>query len=242
MLQDSDHLIEKFLENELSEEEVKLFKSQYYSDPEFKKAVNEHSRIYVALKTASRLYEQKMTVVSKPEEKKVKNLREIWQLSGTVLRIAAVLILFLLVSSLMYIFTFQRITVDNFANNGFKNALNKENIKSFSNDNNLISNQVQNRIDNSILESLDELSGEGETFRFGLYSIQNKRFNEAIIALRRVSGGQDRTYREESEWLLALCYLKTGDLDKAKATLQSISNSPSHKFQRESGKLLRKIK
>jgi hypothetical protein len=101
---------------------------------------------------------------------------------------------------------------------------------------------MQKDIDNVILENLDKLGSPRELHDFGLFCMEGRQFNEAIFAFGRVIGMKDPEFLESSEWNLGLCYLKTGDIAKAREFFSLISGKPGHKFGKESKELLRKIK
>jgi hypothetical protein len=65
-------------------------------------------------------------------------------------------------------------------------------------------------------------------FFAGLALIENQDYDKAISNLLFVISKNDLPYIEQSEWYLALCYLKKDQRSQAKALLNKIANSESY--------------
>jgi TolA-binding protein len=66
-------------------------------------------------------------------------------------------------------------------------------------------------------------------------------FTEAGINFKKVVDHNDNLYIEDANWLLGLCYLKTGETEKARTQMELISQSDS-RHNRQAKKVLRKMK
>jgi tetratricopeptide (TPR) repeat protein len=76
-------------------------------------------------------------------------------------------------------------------------------------------------------------------FYNGLISLNESKWNEAIMSLQKVDG----TLQYEAQWYMAIAYIKNGEIDKAKIELDSIIKNPNEaKFRSEAEKLLKEIK
>jgi hypothetical protein len=236
-----DNLIRKFFDNELSQDEVGTFKTRYHAEPHFRREVNDQTRLYAALKAASNINEYKMSVTPVFPRVRPKK-RRLFGVPKKYLRIAAVVIPLAVLGTLFLYFVPNRKTADSFVAKGIEMTTKTEDYKGFANRWGSKSEQLQQQIDNAILESLDGLVTTEEAYYFGIKSARESRFNEAIIAFKRVINSGDKAHTEDSEWLLALCYVKTGETQKAKLLLETMAKSPGHKYSEQSGKLLKKIR
>ncbi|MFO7575679.1 MAG: tetratricopeptide repeat protein [Bacteroidales bacterium] len=70
---------------------------------------------------------------------------------------------------------------------------------------------------------------------------EKEQFTEAGANYRRVIDHNDNLYIEDANWMLALCYLRTGDSEKARMQLSMIASSDS-RHSRNAVKALRKLK
>ena len=76
-------------------------------------------------------------------------------------------------------------------------------------------------------------------FYNGLISINESKWNEAIMSLQKV----DSPLKYEAQWYTAIAYIKNGEINKAKSVLDSIiKNATETKFRLEAEKLLKEIK
>jgi hypothetical protein len=237
-----NNLINKFFdeEYELKPEELQEFKDKYDLVPGFRQAVNDQTQLIAALKAVSNIDAYNSAVNPEPIEKKP--VAPVVHIGRDILRIAAVFVPLAVLGTFLFYFTASRRTLDSFVAKGIEMTTKTEDYRGFTNRWGSKSEQLQQQIDNAILSSLDELVGSEETYYFGIKSAQEKRFNEAIFAFKRVINSGDKIHSQDSEWLLALCYVKTGETEKAKSLLSTMANSKSHKYSEESGKMLKKIR
>ena len=75
----------------------------------------------------------------------------------------------------------------------------------------------------------DSLPQEDLSIKFyaSLSALEAGFIQDAIKGLEAVASDANATYRQQAEWYLALAYLKNGDLEKTRSTLQKIVQSGS---------------
>ena len=239
-------LIIRFLDNELSDQDVEEFKARYGHDDEFTLEVNELSKICISLEAASKVSLKNMVgkpvlrrfLADRKESVSTKNLlKNKWSF-----RIAAVVIPLIALSIGFEIWVKPRLTNDDLYLAYFQKLQITDESRSFTGEQKTNFQILQKNIDNAVLETIDALSDPRDIYSFGLYCMEEQRFPEAVYAFRRVVGMQEKTYLESSEWYLGLCYLKLNDLENAKLVFTSVAASKDHIFRKESKALLRKLR
>jgi tetratricopeptide (TPR) repeat protein len=78
-------------------------------------------------------------------------------------------------------------------------------------------------------------------FLGGVSNFEQKDYPEAGRSFRTVISDNNNTYIEDAEWFLSMCYLKTGEKDKARECLNTIKNSKSI-YRKDASTILRKLK
>lgn len=78
-------------------------------------------------------------------------------------------------------------------------------------------------------------------FLYGVSSFENQKYPEAEISFTDVIKDGKSLYIETSKWYLALCYIKTGEKDKALQQLKIVSNDPGI-YQKDANKIIRKLR
>jgi tetratricopeptide (TPR) repeat protein len=79
------------------------------------------------------------------------------------------------------------------------------------------------------------------TMLYGVARYNEKNYPEAEKSFVTITSDNNNLYIEDAQWYLALCYLKTDQVDKASAQLSIIKNSDSI-YRKDAGKILRSIK
>jgi tetratricopeptide (TPR) repeat protein len=238
-------LITKFLENELNEEEVKLFKSKYEQDPEFTGEVNLRSKIYISLGAMSRTSGKAMA--EKPFLRKFPRSRPGQPAPpGRNLRIslqyAAILVALIAVGVVVVLTGRPKPGAEelfaSYYNPPEAGSIPKPrtgaDLTDFS--------YLLNEIDRQMAFSIDTLQTPDEYFYFGIYCMNKERFTEAIYAFNELIRTNDREYKDGSEWYLALCYLKTGKIEEAIRAFSEIAISNGHDYQQESIEILARLR
>lgn len=78
-------------------------------------------------------------------------------------------------------------------------------------------------------------------FYFGISSIETSNFSEAEAAFNRIINNEGNLYAEHSEWYLALTYLKSNQIEKARLQLEKIAGNPENFHRKDARHLLEQI-
>jgi TolA-binding protein len=78
-------------------------------------------------------------------------------------------------------------------------------------------------------------------FICGVSEMENQNFTGAIASLGKVIEQNDNLYLDKAQWYIALCYLKTGNINEMNRHLDAIMNSESI-YKVKAKRLLRKIR
>lgn len=78
-------------------------------------------------------------------------------------------------------------------------------------------------------------------FMHGMANMEVKNYPVASGSFSRVIEHNDNLYLEDAEWYLGLCYMMTGNLEKALSQFGSIAASES-RYKRQAARLSRKLK
>lgn len=79
------------------------------------------------------------------------------------------------------------------------------------------------------------------TLMNGISNFEIRNYPEAKSSFKKVIADNDNLYIDHAQWYLALCYIKTGEQDKAKEQLFEVEKSGSI-YKEDARKILRKIK
>lgn len=90
-------------------------------------------------------------------------------------------------------------------------------------------------------EAIDEDIQIGVEMMLGHSYAGNKQYNEAGNSYKNVVDHNDNLYIEDANWLLGLCYIKTGETEKARARLEMIAASES-RYSKRAATALRRMK
>jgi len=79
------------------------------------------------------------------------------------------------------------------------------------------------------------------TMLYGVSNFEDRNYPEAEKSFHKVREDNNNLYLEDAEWYLALCYLKTNEMEKAVAWFTSIRESRSI-YKRSAARILRSIR
>jgi tetratricopeptide (TPR) repeat protein len=79
------------------------------------------------------------------------------------------------------------------------------------------------------------------TFLYGVSNFENSNYPEARHSFNNVIENRYNLFREDAQWYLALCYIKTDQREIAREKLLLIKDSES-RYKRDAKKVLRKIR
>jgi len=184
-------LIDKFIDKELSAEELEIFKKLYKENDAFRKEVKQRMNIIVGLKAAANIGLKKQ----QPSDSKIITLIP-WYKNKIAYAIAASVAVLLMILGYLYIrptpneklfaFYYQEpppskgITIENY--------------------------DILQKIVNSS-SNPDEIARY--YFNYAFAAIQKKRYNEAIECFKAIlADNNKKEYVEDATWYLGLCYLK----------------------------------
>jgi tetratricopeptide (TPR) repeat protein len=249
-------LIHRFIDNEdLTEDEINLFKDKYTNDPDFKNEVILLTEAEISLRATGKmkipelnkaLAEEAHVKIIKPKfwknlKKLSKTLAETFP--GTInmpalqknLRLlsynaAASIVIFLCAGmGLRYAI----LTPQVLNQGGLLVSPQGEQTSNFS--------DLLKKIDSDKQAWIETLN-EGEKFEFAFYCQKNKRYSEAIYTFERYIEKINSTSKAYyiCEYNLGLCYYENGQPDKAKAILTKIANDDKNPLKKESRKELRR--
>lgn len=246
MKENDIELIHKFLDNELSEDEARLFKEKYKEDPSFKEEVNSQAQLWISLDAASGI--SRKVITERPHLRKFLQNRpqKAKEIQGPMnmksfYRYAAIIIPLLAFGIILLMLANPQPSMENLYASYYKapvNNLHKGNAEEKTAGFALLLESI----DRSSERRIDSLREASDYFHFGIYCMDNQYFREAIYAFNRLISSGEKMYLEESEWYLGLCYLKTGRKEDALRIFSGIAAANGHKFQSESGELIKKIK
>lgn len=97
-----------------------------------------------------------------------------------------------------------------------------------------------------VVQTLNRIPGSNvENPVFDFYKAASfqkmNNYNEAVEAYTRVINNGDNLFIEEAEWYRSLCYLKVGDIDKAKVELLAVIQRKSH-YENQAKAVIRRLK
>ena len=223
-------LLDKFLSNSLTEEELALFKSRQ-SDQAFKAALDEMKSVQPAIVESGRDKFRKM----------LSNFDRELDRSQKTSRRYQYIILAMLFAALAY-FTWQHFWTpqpeqlyvahyEKFPNLLSPALRSAESHSDFDSGMNAYES-ANYQVAQSIFGSLDSLPKEARIY-VALTDLELQQYDSAIKQLDKISSTQENTYREAAQWYLCLTYLKSGDIAKCVQELNKIMAVPNHKYRQK---------
>ena len=88
---------------------------------------------------------------------------------------------------------------------------------------------------------LEEQGDMESVFMHGMANMEVSNYPVASGSFSRVIEHNDNLYLEDAAWYLGLCYMMTGETDKAVKQFSDISKSKS-RYSKEAAKLARRLK
>ena len=190
-------LIHKYLEDDLSPEEIEIFKNTFNTNKEFAKEVKQYTDIRIALKATSAAGLQ-----AKKKKKAV-------LFSKATLAYAAMFLILLGVGSLLYLqFGTMQLHEKLYAQN-FQNP--------FSTNNEWLTRSDLSETETAAIQE----------FKKALDYMEQNDYDKAAVILKTFNYDQHAFLMPDVEWFLALSFLQTGKIDDAKALLELVQSSNS---------------
>ena len=190
-------LIHKYLDNELSEEEIPVFQMHFQNNPEFAEEVKQYTDMKIALKTASSL------------RIRTGKRAKIIQLSWTRFALAASLAFLIAFGGYITWKSLQQPIHYKLYANYYVNPFEEE-------------TRVLARSETKQADPLHL-----EKFAMAIHFMEEKEFDKAIDLFESIGYVADENLMDEVDWYLALCYLRTGNKLQAADLFEQILNSNS---------------
>lgn len=243
--------IQRYLDGEMSEEELKSFRQDLLRDPELIAELDLHRIVEDGIRNRDELefrrkLEDSYTVfrLKQEEQKKLSGRKKlIIQLSSAI---AAVLII-----GLFFILDSEPLTKDHLFEEYYASMefdFTSRSVNEDKDDPNLLGG-VRSYIERDFQISrlrledyLNTASGNEQTayFFLGLSHIELGNYSDAEFYLKRVAQGEFSYYREHSKWYLALTYLKMNNLDEAEKIFREFASERSV-YNERSASILKKM-
>lgn len=241
-----NNTIENYLSGTTGKAEEAWLKEEIRKDPALAREVNLRRRTNEIL--ADRNIIDLRTKLGAIEMKK--------RYSGTVRRTAiraasyaAAVLLVLIISSALY-FAFRPGSNETLFNKYYARYESPGNVRSVvSSGNSLMDNAIASysaKEYDKAIEYLQQVIGTGQAdmetvFMHGVASMEVRNYPAASGSFTKVIENNDNLYLEDAAWYLGLCYMKTGDAEKALTQFKAIAASKS-RYSKEAAKLARRLK
>jgi tetratricopeptide (TPR) repeat protein len=162
---------------------------------------------------------------------------------------AAAVLLALLISSALY-FAFRPGSNETLFNKYYARYESPGNVRSVvSSGNTLMENAIASysaKEYDKAIEYLQQVISTGQAdmetvFMNGVANMETRNYPAASGSFTKVIENNDNLYLEDAAWYLGLCYMKTGDAEKAVKQFSAIAASKS-RYSKEAAKLARRLK
>jgi len=207
-------LIRKFLDEELQGEEIDTFKTLFQTDPEFAREVKLATDTDIAFKTLSRIALQQ----------RKEQLREPIPIQRYFLIAASIVIIVGLGGGGYWYFSNRYVISDRLFASYFKPP------ESFT-------RGIERGFEQ---QQPDTRSTQAERFHYSIYLIQKQEYNQAIEILAELIQEKPNLYPDQSEWYLALCYLKTKQLELAREHFEHLI-ADNTRFSSDATEIIRQL-
>ena len=234
-------LIERYLNNKLSSEELLSFQKEMSSDESFKQLVQEHTLTHSLLDsyTNTLLKEELNNLGNQKLQKEKETLYQRRLVLGGLA--AAVTVLIFIIPPFLSPRTPAAIAAkfDSFAVDDYIFLDDTEKI--WGDILNAMRSKKFERASNLLVQHQDRFpSKQSElTLFLGISQYKTKKYTEAQRTLKQVSS-TEITY-EESQWFLALIYLRINDIQSSQEILEKIAQDSFHKHAKEASRALQFI-
>ncbi|MGQ9620799.1 MAG: tetratricopeptide repeat protein, partial [Bacteroidales bacterium] len=247
---DYSYFIERYIAGEMNQAENDWFKKELEGNDALKREIELRRKTDNALSRHELIdLRNKLAEIEKVrKEKKVLRIAQ----KKSVLRSAAVLASFILLGSMFLIinrnpstdFLYRKNFVVYYPGGAVRNSVNASNTNDALYKEALIFyNQSNFESASGLLrEYLTNIPGHMEAHLvYGISAMKNNDFTEAEKSFSVIIHDGNNLYMDNARWYLALCYLRTDNIEAAKMELETIKDSKSI-YSSRAEKILRKIK
>jgi TolA-binding protein len=245
---DFSYFIERYISDEMKPEEKAWFRKELDGDPALRKELNLRKETEEILRKDSdiRALRNKMRVIAADHARKKPSTIRI-----SVAKYAAAITLFILAGSAIWLTSgklsneeiFERYySVVPVASESASRSLSSSPDNAYMHAVNEYKKGDYDKAISLLLQFTTNEQTNPELFMMlGNSYVETEQFTEAGVNYRKVIDHNDNLYIEDANWMLALCYLRTGDNEKARTQLSMIASSDS-RHSRNAAKALRKLK
>ncbi len=246
---DYSGFVERYLSKTMDKEELTWFKEEMEVNPDLAEEVRMHQDIGKAILNDETLeFRAQISSLFEKEEKPVTSTRK-FRIPHAVRVAVASLAALIVLGTGIYIYTHRTIPTDKLFQMYYEPFDGVMNVRSNNSQVADLLLTAMNKYGNQEFESALLLfetvlakDMENITSRFysGISYMETKRFGTAESTFKGVIDHDDNLFIEHAEWYLSLCYIKTGDKDKAEVLLESIAGSDSY-YSRTARRLVRNL-
>ncbi len=252
------HIIQKYLDHDLSDKDMKRFEADLETSPELQADLGLHQEINEALADTEVLsFRDQLTDLRKETKKDGKNAKapirfnKPWHYAASA---AIALILAIGLASVLdrplsnkdllkkYYKPYEVALMNRSLN---ENLTAEENmmVETYLTKASLFYQEgdFENAIEHFELFLENQPNDAGAQLYLGISFYEEDRYHDAEASLTKVVDHQDNLYVDKAEWYLGLCYLALNENDRARRKFAGLASGNSDKAE-EAKKLLRKIK
>ena len=245
-------LIQKFLDKELTEEELRLFKDKFLNDPEFSKEVKEYTNMIIALKSADKM-EKEQNHASSSEPKIVSMSKKSTTTKFTRRSWYAIAASIILLAGLGFFINYlvnRTVSPQDLYASYFKpypDVISGSDLVRGTDEILLkagMSRYKSEEYDEALIafERLIERDSANNNIRFyaAICYLETEETKEAILFFNSVINDTENEFSSLAKWYKALAHLKSNEITDTRTILNEIIKS-NNKKSKEASELLRKL-
>ncbi len=241
-------LIEKYLNDELSDDFLLSFKEEMKSNAELRREVQLHKEINEALldQDTIKLRNELQTIHEEYTRKRLAaKIISLFTQPSYVSGIAAAILITLIVGGVMLFNSGQDTSTDGIFSNFYKADDAIMMVRSGTSPEDIDLKEAllayhEKKYDNAIEILQNQNNNILAKYYLGLSYLETDKLENAIETFQAIINHKNNLFVEQAEWYLSLCYVKSSQEEKAKILLDQISNSESI-YKEKAEKILKKI-
>ncbi|MBP6977600.1 MAG: tetratricopeptide repeat protein [Bacteroidales bacterium] len=238
-------LIEKYLNGEMDEAEIRDFLSGLKEDKVLAEEFRFDSELTAAIEDEGMLEFRQMLMELIRDSKDKKGV--VRTLLSRPYRIAAAASILLLLAATWFLF----LTLSHPSNDKlFSNYYDSDQpLRMTRRSGTELVEALRNYQDKDFIQAIEQFNQILETdsrnsavqFYASICYIETGQFDDAIRYLSDITSNTNSLYNKPAEWYLGLCYLKTGRTNEATEIFRKIASDPIHDFQKDAAKILSEL-
>ena len=244
---DFSYFIERYISGEMNESELTWFRKELDGNEELRREVELRKKADTVLKNHDVVHlRNKLTEI---ERKRAAQIPVKKRTKPVMMGYAATIAVFILVGTIL-IFNGRNLTSDEIhdrfyesyevttpsrsqqaiLNSDYSTAIEYYNIRDYRNAALYFNKVLEN--DSKYMESV---------MLYGVSNFEIENYPEAKFSFNKILDNDDNLFLEDAKWYLALCYIQTGEQEKAYDELTEIKNSESI-YRKDASRILRRMK